>query len=236
MDLKKYEQLTGKTVDDENKVEVLAQIRRAQSKLETMLGYSLNKNKASDNQYEEKGKTMSDCAFDPLDGELSAADEVIDSYRLFPYKDSDVYLLTDPFLKLNTVKLVFVQQGEEPSGITVKTFDSHDVRVQKRNGFSYAIQKDERTWCLCRCKYGSVQLAVDAQWLSTDCMPDELAYLLADMVTYETDCEKNVKSETVGPHSKSYFENPNPSETDLNQKIIQKYAGPNGTAFINVSL
>ncbi len=170
MDIEKYQSLTGITLDDDDTAIVTAQIRRTRTILETMLGYSLVKTKASENQYEEKGKATVDCIFRGIIGDINEADladpdEVIGSYRLFSYNHEDAYFEVDPFVKLHKVKLVFIKSGDEPNGITHKTFDDGRVRVHKTNGISKYIEKCKECFCICDCD-DCVQLAVDADWLN----------------------------------------------------------------------
>lgn len=240
MDIEKYQELTGITVSASNQAAVKAQIKRAKTTLETLLGYTLTKNKVNENEYEEKGKTKVDCAFLTLsqidiDSDLNPADEVVSGYRLFRYNELDKYLTADPFTKLNAVKLVFIESGDEPNGITIKTFNSNHLRVQKLQGFSKYIEICRECWCLCECKT-CVQVAIDADWLYEDCLPNELLYLWADIVTYEVDCKKNIKSESVGPHSYTKFDKTLPQDLPKNLAVIQKYAGPNGTAFRTITV
>lgn len=235
MDIEKYEELTGLTVASSEQNAVLAQIRRTRTLLENMLGYSLLKNKAGINQYEEKGKTTVDCVFrwngliDTYDTiTLSDPDEVQGSYRLFRYNQNDQYLEVDPFTKLYAVKLVFIKLGDEPNGITHKTFTNGVVRVQKTNGISKYIERCKECLCTCTCSE-CLQLAVDADWLSESCLPDELQYLWADMVQYYTDSKRDLKSETLGPHSWTKSNVSRPEELSESINIIKKYAGPNGS-------
>lgn len=231
MDLEKYTELTGLPVATEDEAFVKATIRRTGSSLEALLGYTLKKNKVSINQYEEKGKTQDECGsfrFHDVEGTLSDPDEIIGAYRLFPYNKSDSYLHVDPFTKLNAVKLVHIKAGDEPNGVTVKTFNNNHIRVHTTNGISTFIQKCDDCICLCDCG-DCVQLAVDADWLYDSCLPDELLYLWADMITIESDPKKGLKSETLGPHSYTYFDSANSPFDDSDLATIKKYAGPNGS-------
>lgn len=233
MNISKYQELTGITVDDSDTALVTAQIRRTKTILESMLGYSLDKQKASENQYEEKGKATVDCIFrgsifDVDDLDLADPDQVVGSYRLFSYNKADQFFSVDPFTKLHAVKLVFVKMGDEPNGITHKTFDDGKVRVHKDGVITKYIERCKECLCSCACD-NCVQLAVDADWLNEDCLPEDLLYIWADMVTYYTDCKKNIKSETLGTHSYTKETVDKPEELPESLAIIKKYAGPNGS-------
>lgn len=235
MDIIKYEKLTGLTVAEADKPAITAQIRRTKSKLEAMLGYSLTKKTV--NEYEEKGKNKNDCDFYGIindainDEDLDPADEVIGSYRLFPYDPRDRYFMTDPFIRVHAVKLVALRVGEDPNGITHKTFSEHRVRVEKGGNTSKYIERCPTCLCSCRCDETCLQLAVDADWLNEDCLPDELMYIWADMVTYYNDCNVDVKSETLGTHRYEKFDRGVPQELSENVAILKKYAGPHGSLF-----
>lgn len=234
MDIDLYQELTGTTVDADNIALTTAQIRKTRSILESMLGYSLEKKKASENFYEEAGKAKIECPFRGLisdidDLELDPADEVQGSYRLFPYNRHDEYFEIDPFTKVYAVKLVYLKIGEDDTnGITHKTFDSGKIRVQKRGNISKFIQRCKECFCTCDCD-DCVQLAVDADWINESCLPEELLYVWADMVDYYSDPKNDVVAETLGTHSYRKEAGKAPEKMEENIKIIQKYAGPNGT-------
>lgn len=236
MDLETYQELTGNTVDSDDVAKVTAQIRRTRITLESMLGYSLVKKKAGLNQYEEKGKAKGDCIFTgyPYDintSDLDPADTVSGSYRLFPYNSSDEYFKVDPFTTLYKVKLVFVQGGgDEKNGITHKTFSSDRIRVHSQNGVTKYIERCKECLCTCVCKNQCVQLAVDADWLNEECIPEELLMVWADMIEYYADEKKDIKSETLATHSYTKNTQAKPEELPESIKIIQKYAGPSGSS------
>lgn len=232
MTIAQYQELTGTTVPASKQSSVTAQIRRSRANLEALLGYTLDKKKVNDNQYEELGKTQNECGCvsDINEDELLDADTVTNAYRLYPYNPDDRFLSTDPFTKLHSVKLVMVRPGiEGKDGITIKTFDNEDLRVAMKNGFSKYIERCEDCLCLCSCRE-CVQLAVDADWLYDACLPDDLLYLWAEMVTYEINCKKDIKSESLGSHSYTKFDRKIPQDLPQNITLLQKYAGPNGLA------
>jgi hypothetical protein len=233
MTIEKYQELTGITVDSSDVARVTAQINRTRIILESLLGYSLKKTIASQNQYEELGKATTDCIFrgiitdiDTL--ELSAPDQVVGSYRLYSYNKSDAYLKIDPFTQIHAVKLVFLKQGAEPNGITHKTFPNSQMRVHKQGGISKYIERCRECYCLCECS-NCMQLAVDADWLNETCLPEELLYLWSEMVSYYADEKNDIKSETLATHSYTKFSQVIPEQLPANISIITKYAGPNGS-------
>ena len=233
MTIEKYQELTGITVDASDIVRTKAQINKTRIILESLLGYSLKKTNASQNQYEELGKATTDCIFRGLitdidDLELSAPDAVVGSYRLYPYNKSDIYLKIDPFTQINKVKLVFLKQGPKPNGITHKTFPNSQIRVSMNGGISKYIERCPTCYCYCECT-GCMQLAVDANWLNEECLPEDLNYLWAEMVSYYTDEKSDIKSETLATHSYTKFAQRIPEELPANISIITKYAGPNGS-------
>ncbi len=231
MDLSKYQELTGINVSAGRSQYVQAQINRCVSMLETMLGFTLNPDNVNDNLYNEVGKARSECACPSVAIEdLDDPDDVVDGYRLFPYNSVDTYLHVDPFTKVNAVKLVFIKQGADADGVTLRTFDDERVRVHLgRDGVGKYIELCKDCFCECGCQ-DCVQLAVDADWLPSGDLPDDLLYVLADMVTFYSDRKRNVKSESITTHSYTKFDNKPPELEPQNLAIIQRYAGPLGSA------
>ena len=221
MDLVKYQELTGITVPTNQITSVEAQIKRVRVRLEGLLGWPLLKSKVSINHYDELGKSATECDFDG--DALNDPDDVVNAYRLFRFDKSDQYLKVDPFIRLHSAKLVFLRPVEPPNGVTVQTLD--DIRVHTVNGVSKYIERCQD--CLCRfdCE-DCVQLAVDADWLYEDCLPEDLLYLWADAVSYEIDCKKDIKSETLGTHSYTKFDRQDP--LIISASVVKKYAGANG--------
>lgn len=233
MNLKKYTELTGIEVSERQQVTVNAQIRRTKRKLETLLGFTLDRNKINTNIYNEIGKTNKDCFCSDISisENLLPPDEVVGSYRMFRFNPHDSYFFIDPFINVYNVKLVRVRLGDEDgNGVTIKTFDKEKIRAQVgQDGISKYIQQCRDCMCDCNCEGDCVQLAVDADWIFQDCIPEDLLYLWADMVTYEADCKKNVKSESIGGHSYTLADTARPETIPENLSIMQRYAGPYGT-------
>jgi len=224
----KYTTLTGLSVSTSDEAAFNAQVRRTKSKLESMLGFTLSPN--SLNLYNELGKTTSECECPDVDtSNLIEPDEVNGSYRLFKYNKADKYIFTDPFVTLYSVKLVVVRPIDGNNGITLKTFDSSDVTISVgQNGISKYIENCMSDLCGCQCA-SCMQIAVDADWLTDECLPEDLLYIWADMITHELDCKKNIKSESIGGHSYTKAETTSPFEDNTNLSILKKYAGPNGS-------
>ena len=222
----KYTELTGIAVTDE--ALITAQINRTRSMLETMLGYPLCSPKNQQNLYNELGKTQLECACPNVDTDnLNDPDEVESSYRLFRYDSRDKYFHVDPFTTVYKVKLVYVKPGDGDNGITLKTFDDDEIRVNiGREGLSKYIEHCQDCFCSCDCT-SCIQLAVDADWVTT--MPKDLLYVWADMVTYYADCKRNIKSESVTTHSYTKFDRTIPEMEPQNLAVIKRYAGPYGS-------
>lgn len=229
MDISKYQELTGTTVPTTEVSLVKAQIKRTRTILEAMLGYPLTKTKAQENHYDEVGKSQDECGGYDVDDALNEADSLVGAYRLYPYNPDDEFFMVDPFTTLYKVKLVYVRAGEEPNGVTIRTLTSEQIRVQKgQGGISKYIARCEECFCVCECQ-DCVQVAVEADWAFESCLPEDLLYVWADMIGYYTDCKKDIKSETLGSHSYSKFNQVIPEQQDVSIAIIKKYAGPNGT-------
>lgn len=227
---KKYTELTGLEVSNETMFN--AKSRRVRTQLELLLGFTLDKQKTNENLYNEQGKSQRDCAYPNVnDGDvaLNEPDEVVNAYRLFKFKDTDKYFHVDPFTKLHKVKLVYIRGDIE---ITMKTLPN--VREQRERGWAKWIEKCKECFCLCECT-GCVQLAVDADWLFEDCLPDDLSYVWADLITDELEGSiKGIKRESITSHSIEYTEWQDAGGTGLfltntQYATLAKYAGPLGT-------
>lgn len=231
MDIAEYTTLTGITVSEQSEASYTAQIKRAQSMLETLLGYTLCPDDVETNLYEELGKTQQECACpNTIDiDNLDDPDDVEGAYRLFRYNPNDTYFHVDPFSIVYKVKLVHILPGEE-QGVTLKTFDDEDLRIHYgRGSWSKFIEHCKDCLCSCNCT-DCIQLAVDADWLWVQDIPRDLQYVWADMVTYQVDCKKDVKSESIQGHSYTKFDRVLPEDQPQNYTIIQRYAGPYGSA------
>jgi hypothetical protein len=226
MTLAEYETLTGVTVATSQQGKTTAQLARAQSQIEVLLGYPLSTEEdvRLKNHYDEVGKTDVGCFCSSIDPEtLEEPDEVVFAYRLFPYNDKDAYLHVDPFTELNAVKLVH-------DSITVKTFDPEDIRVDYgKDGVAFYIQLCKDCLCTPDCGNDCVQVAVDADWGYEE-LPTPLQYLQADMVEWQTK-NKGVVSQSVLGHSYTLGEEAKtaPENKASNMKMLQGYAGYYGT-------
>lgn len=227
MDIAKYEALTGTNVASSQVDKVVSQINRARRSLETVLGYTLDEDLVLSNEYTELGKASNDyaisCNYSVDLNNLVSADDVVYAYRLFDFNNKDHYLAIDPCSSVSAVKLV-------KDGVTYKTFTTAQYRAHAKQGF---IKYLERVECWCTCSYiceNHMQLAVDANWLwqDTESIPNDLLDLWVDMVEFYLDGSTNIKSETLGSHSYTKFENRPPYELEINKKIIAKYIGGNG--------
>lgn len=220
-----YEELTGQTITNEPLFNAMSKKTRLQ--LESMLGYSLLKSQVLHNYYEELGKVENECICD-VDGPLNDPDDVIGSYRLFNYNKYDEFIVVDPFIKIHAVKLVYVKMGDEPNGVTLKTFTNDEIRVHKKGTVNKYLQNCRNCACLCSCNT-CVQLAVDADWFYEDCLPDDLQMVWADLIDTEIDVNKDIKSETLGTHSYTKFDRP--QGVQIHNAVLNKYAGPHGSLY-----
>lgn len=216
MNITEYQELSGINVASKDVDRVTATISKTQKILEGMLGYSLDTRDT--NEYNEIGKTITECPCDINLNNLSAPDSVEFAYRLFTYREDDKYLSIDPATVIYAVKLV-------KDGVTVKTLDSDDYRAHFKNGLIKFIER-RKLWCDVECEF--VQLAVDAEWAFEE-VPDDLSYIWADMITYYSDLNKDIKSQVLGTHSYTKFDNREPENKTQNLSVIKKYAGPNGS-------
>lgn len=221
MDLETYIELTGLTPANETQLQ--AMLTKSQSILESLLGFTLDPSKVEQNLYNESGKSPNECSCSSVASEsLLDPDEVVFAYRLYDYNDKDVVLRLDPFEEVYKVKLV-------KDDVTIRTLDSDEYRViYGKDGLARSIEVCKTCFCTCDCS-GCVQLAVDAKWLWSEELPADLQYVWADMATYYADNKRDIKSQTVGPHSWTKFANTPPQDLEANIAILKRYGGPNGS-------
>lgn len=257
MDLAKYTELSGVTVAEGDEARYNATIRRANGLLESALGYSLSPTKNLDK--EELGKVQFQGLYPyfPISQEtlLPADDDVEGSYRLFNYNDKDIYIKTDPARNVYHVKLVQARNDDE----FVTIWDLKDFTSKNSRKFSKWIQKQTTwfnwnwySWLIEQMGNGNgLMVAVDADWLTCNNMPTDLAYLWVDIVTYYADPDisvtGNIKSESVNGHSwtksaagggKGFSKNGgglrggdlSPEQSEAGLATLTLYAGPNGYA------
>lgn len=223
MDIEMYEKLTGIVISANRRAYYEAQIKRVQSKLETLLGFTLEPLAL----YKELGKSQTECVCPdiPQSDTLLPADEVKGIIKLFPYNYKDKFLHTDPFTEVYSAKLVKVLDNRE--FITYKTFE-HFTEQYMSQGIGKYIEKCQTCFCDCDCK-DCLQLAIDGNWLALPNLPDDLMYLWADMVTYYADPAKDIKSESVDGHSWSKGDIKAPEQQDAVKLLLTRYAGPYGS-------
>lgn len=223
MNLSDYESITGINVHSASETFVTAQIVRTQRILESLLGYSLDT--PDTNQYVEIGKTATTCPCPEINMDtLEDPDDVEYAYRLYTYNRKDKYFMIDPATEIHAVKLV-------KDGLTLRTLEADDYRAHSKFGFiKYLEECDSCCWCACDYDCYCTQLAVDADWLWPDDLPNDLLQVWAEMTTWYSDKKNDIKSETLGTHSYTRSENIRAELEDHNMTIINKYAGGNGTA------
>lgn len=222
MDLERYEELTGKIIPESKRTYYEAQIKRVQTKLETLLGFTFSPSAL----YNELGKSQIECVCPdiPQSDTLLPPDEAKGIVKIFPYNSKDKFLHTDPFKAVYNVKLVRVL--EDKSFITYKTFETFTTQYMGE-GIGKYVEKCETCFCNCDCK-DCVQLAVDADWLDLEDLPDDLLYLWCDMIDFYADPTRNIKSESVDGHSWSKGDIVAPEDLDLAKALLARYAGPYG--------
>lgn len=230
MNLSEYQTITGTTVRTSNQTRVTAVIVKAQRILEEMLGFTLDPALFDDNKYTELGKTPSECPC-PVnidEDALDAADAVVGAYRQFNYHKNDRFLTIDPATAIHAVKLVF-------NDITLKTLTTDEYRLHESQGLiKYLELTEECCTGLIRCIdcCTNVQMVVDATWVwDTDQIPDDLLQVWTDMITFYSNLKRDIRSQTLGPHSYTKFQKADmpPQEDKENISVIKKYAGQHGS-------
>lgn len=245
MTIAEYQELTGTTVSTADTPRVTAAIRKVEVKLGGLLGYSLSKQK----KWTELGKVRYD-GLVPFPS-LPVSDEVIDNLSVFDDQTGDIQLFNldslDTHIRINPAKEVYrakiVLPVNRDEFITIYDLNSATPYLNN-TGLVTAITRGTSwfTWTWWNSTLWldrkTLMLAVDADYVNVcdaNKYPD-LAYLLADMVSYYSDLSYsimgNIRSESIDSHSYSRASTGSTPDSaapegQLSSKmIIEKYAGP----------
>lgn len=245
MTIAEYQTLTGTTVSETDTARVNAAIRKAETKLETLLGYSLSKQ----TKWTELGKMqysglvpfpslpVSDTVLDNL---LDADDQTGD-IQLFNFDELDTHIRINPAKEVYKAKIVLPVNENE----FITIYDLDNAAPYLNNAMLVTAISRYYTWYtwtwynnLSLVDRRGLMLAVDAEYVNVcnaSKYPD-LAYLLADMVTYYSDPSYslmgNIRSESIDSHSYSRaatgktVDSSAPEGQGTSRLIIEKYAGP----------
>lgn len=233
-----YQNLTGKKIPTTQLPQYQAWALRAVKELENKLGWSLDP-AVSVNII---GSTKNGCECDIDVSQLAKAPEVKGSCRFFSFSTKQPFVHTDPFTKIHAVYLCKV----EPEGLKITTNDNDVVVLTKIVKFApkyfnaqfgkYIQSCAEMTICQEVCNADCTNcsaLLVDADWLTIDNLPDELAYLICDYIDWMSNggpANRGLRSESVDGHSVSYrdWKETVPYLNPSDSAIILLYAGPYG--------
>ena len=245
MTIAEYQTLTGTTVSETDTPRVTAAIRKAETKLETLLGYSLSKQKT----WIELGKVQfsgltpfpSLPVSDEVIANLSPADQQTGDIQLFNLDALDTHIRINPAREVYKAKIVLPVNEDE----FITIYDLENATPYLNNtGLVVAIVRYSAwfTWAwwnsLPLGDRSKLMLAVDAEYIN--CIDaknyPELAYLLADMVTYYSNPSYsvmgNIRQESIDSHSYSRAstgstpDSSAPEGQSTSKMIIEKYAGP----------
>jgi hypothetical protein len=245
MTIAEYEKLTGVTVSDADTDRMNAVLRRSEARLETLLGYSLSKQK----KWTELGKVqysgftpfpslpVSDAVLD----NLLPADDQTGDYQLFNFDELDKHFRINPAKEVYRAKIVIPINSDE--FITIVDLGSLTPYLNSA-GLVVALTRHtawfQWTWwsLLSWGDRKNLMLAVDADYVNcvdANKYPD-LAYLLCDMATYYSDPNYSVlgviRSESIDSHSYSRAstgttpDSAAPEGQSSSKLVIEKYAGP----------
>jgi len=245
MTIVEYQALTGTTISVADTPRVTAAIRKAEVKLGGLLGYSLSKQK----KWTELGKVQYDGltpfpslpVSDEVIASLSASDDQTGDIQLFNFDSLNTHIRINPAKEVYRAKIVLPINSDE--FITIYKLDNATPYLNS-TGLVSAITRYTSwfTWTwwnsLLWSDRQNLMLAVDADFVNVcdaNKYPD-LAYLLADMVTYYSDPNYsimgNIRSESIDSHSYSRAstgntpDNAAPEGQSSSRMIIEKYAGP----------
>lgn len=245
MTIAEYQELTGITVSTADEPRVKAAIRKAEVKLGTLLGYSLSKQKT----WTELGKVRFSGYVPfpslPVDEDvinnLIAPEEQTGDIQLFNLNQLDTHIRINPAKEVYRAKVVLPVSDDE----FITIYDLENLTPYLNSAGLVIALTRYRTWyawdwwsSLSSPDRNKLMIAVDANYVNvcdTNKYP-ELAYLLADMVTYYSDPSYsimgNIRSESIDSHSYSRASTgKTPDEAAPEgqieaRKIIEKYAGP----------
>ena len=245
MTIAELQALTGITVPDTDVARMKAVIRRSETRLETLLGYSLTKQ----NRWTELGKVRASGSTpfpslpvrDDVLSSLKDADEQTGDYQLFNFDELNTHIRINPAREVYKAKIVLPVNRDE--FITILDLQNGTPYLNAA-GLVVAISRYANWFTspwyshLSGFHKANLMLAVDADYVNVcdaNKYPD-LAYLLADMVTYYSDPNYSVmgvvRSESIDSHSYSRASTgKTPDEAapqgQSSAKItIAKYAGP----------
>lgn len=245
MTIAEYQDLTGITVSTADQPRVKAALRKAEVKLGSLLGYPLTKQQT----WTELGRVQFS-GYLPFPS-LPLGEDVIDNlitlddqqgtYQVFNFDELDKHIRINPAKQIYRAKLVLPVSRDE----FVTVHDLENVTPYLNNaGLTVAVTRYSSwyTWpwwnSLLWTDRQNLMIAVDADYVNVcdaNKYPD-LAFLLADMVTYYSDPHYsvmgNIRSETIDSHSYSRAstgkdsDSSTPEAQSSSKKIIEKYAGP----------
>lgn len=245
MTIAEYQELTGTTVSEADTPRVKAAIRKAEIKLGTLLGYPLSKQKT----WTELGKVRYDGLVpfpslplsDDVIDKLNAPDDQNGEIQLFNIDELDKHIRINPAKEVYRAKIVLPVNRDE--FVTIYDLENATPYLNT-TGLVVAISRYYSwfswTWwnSLAWPDRNNLMLAVEADYVNVcdaNKYPD-LAYLLADMVTYYSDPHYsvlgNIRSESIDSHSYSRAstgstpDSAAPEGQGSSKLIIEKYAGP----------
>lgn len=251
MTIAEYQTLTGTTVSDADATRMKAIIRRSETKLETLLGYSLSKQK----KWTELGKVQLEGyvpfpslpVSDEVIDDLSPADDETGDTQLFTFDELNKHLRINPAKEVYRAKIVLPVNADE--FITIHTLEGLTPYLNSA-GLVVALTRRLHwfTWSwwtnLPWHDRKNLQLAVEADFVDVcdaSKYPD-LAWLLADMIAYYSDPNYsvmgNIRSESIDSHSYSRssivattakgssYDDYAPEGQPSAKLVIEKYAGP----------
>ena len=245
MTIAEYQSLTGTTVSDTDKPRVEAAIRKSEAKLEALLGYSLRKQKT----WTELGKLQYDGLVpfpslpvsDEVKNNLLSPDTETGEIQLFSFDELDKHIKINPAREVYRAKVVLPVSEDEfitiydlENGIPYLNSAGLVTAITRYNGWFAWTWWNSLLWTARQ----NLQLAVDAEYVDV-CDAQkyaDLAWLLADMITYYSDTGYslmgNITSESIDSHSYSRATTGTDPDSAAPQgqmsakRIIEKYSGP----------
>lgn len=246
MTIAEYQDLTGTVVSDADTPRITAIISRSEARLETLLGYSLSKQK----KWTELGKVQLDGSIpfpslpvnDDTLNNLSDPDDTSGDIQLFNFNTLDKHFRINPAKEVYRAKIVMPIDSNE----FITIYELQYVTPYLNSvGLVTALTRSSTwfnwTWwnSLMFMDRSKLMLAVEAKYVNL-CDAEkysDIAYLLTDMVQYYSDPAfsllGNIHSESIDTHTYarkppllSTPEDSAPESQASAKMIIEKYAGP----------
>ena len=236
--IQRYAEYKGLEFTEETIATYTPLLQRAISLMETKLGFPLDPEKRPTIDIAGVSKHGCDCRMENIDSEsLDPAPEITGSLTMAPFDKRMQNQRVNPFASIYNV---YVAKRVEGTGEVVVLQEATNYQpIIRSNGFGNYIKGCQNNHCAVVCGdtcKDCVSLLIDGDWLSLDNLPDELIFMLFDVMDWLEDggfTNTGVTSESVDGHSVSYGDwakvhGYTPYDDPSNALILARYLGAFG--------